>query len=319
VQVKPSRKDSKKITKEITMKKLYGVTTAMVTPFNEDGSVNLEKVAGLTEFLISKGVHCLFPLGTTGEMLKLSVPERKAISETVVKTANGRVTVYIHVGDVNVDNVLELASHAHQIGADGIGVVTPIYFGVNEREMENFYLQVATSLPDDFPIYLYSIPQCTGNQLSIEVASKVAKACKNVVGIKYSFPDFTLTSKYLDVNDGNFDVVFGPDHLFLPALALGCTGTVSGISGVYPEPFVALYDAYQEGDIEKARKLQKLATKYCNALKNGSNMSYFKEGLKMRGIDAGVMKGPQLDLTVEEIEALRNNLLEINQELSVLR
>ncbi|MBD1383103.1 dihydrodipicolinate synthase family protein [Metabacillus arenae] len=301
------------------MKKLYGVTTAMVTPFDEDSSVNLQKVAELTEFLISKGVHCLFPLGTTGEMLKLSVPERKAIAETVVKTAKGRVTVYIHVGDVNVNNVMELASHAHQIGADGIGVVTPIYFGVNEREMESFYIQIASNLPDNFPIYLYSIPQCTGNQLSVEVANNIAKACKNVVGIKYSFPDFTLMSKYLDVNDGDFDVVFGPDHLFLPALALGCTGTVSGISGVYPEPFVALYDAYQERNIEKARKLQKLATKYCHALKNGSNMSYFKEGLRMRGMDVGVMKGPQLDLTSEEIEDLRNSLLEIDQELSILR
>ncbi len=300
------------------MKKLYGVTTAMVTPFNEDKTVNLEGVAELTEFLISKGVHCLYPLGTTGEMLKLSVAERKAIAESVVKTAKGRVTVYIHVGDVKTENVLELAQHAHKIGADGVGAVTPIYFGVNEREMENFYIELSRNLPDDFPIYLYSIPQCASNELSVEVVEKIKKACKNIVGIKYSYPDFTLTSKYLNVNDGNFDVVLGPDHLFLPALALGCTGTVSGVSSVYPEPFVALYKAYQEGNIEKARELQKLATKYCNALKNGSNMSYFKEALKMRGINAGHMKAPHLDLTKEEISNLKSSLLEIDEELSIL-
>ncbi len=304
--------------KELIMKKLYGVTTAMVTPFNEDGSVNLEQVAKLTEFLISKGVHCLYPLGTTGEMLKLSVSERKAIAETVVNTARGRVTVYIHVGDIQVEHVLELAQHALHIGADGIGVVTPIYFGANERELENYYKLISNSLPDNFPIYLYSIPQCAANELSVEVVEKLAKECKNIVGIKYSYPDFTLTSKYLNVIEGNFDVVFGPDHLFLPALALGCSGTVSGISGVYPEPFVALYQAFQEGNIGKARELQKLATKYCDVLRNGSNMSYFKEALKMRGIDAGYMKGPQLDITNEEIEKLRKNLVEIDQELSVI-
>lgn len=297
------------------MKKLYGVTTAMVTPFNADGTVNLEKLADLTEFLISKEVHCLYPLGTTGEMLKLSVEERKAIAETVVRTANGRVTVFIHVGDVHFENVLELARHAHQVGADGIGVVTPIYFGVNEREMENFYYEIASSIPKDFPMYLYSIPQCASNELPVDIVEKIAQEFDNVVGIKYSYPDFTLTSKYLDVKDSNFEVVFGPDHLFLPALALGCSGTVSGISGVYPEPFVALYKAYQAGDMEKAQQIQRLATKYCNTLKNGSNMSYFKEALKMRGIDAGYMKAPHLDLTEQEISALKVNLQKIDEEL----
>jgi 4-hydroxy-tetrahydrodipicolinate synthase len=300
------------------MKKLYGVTTAMVTPFNEDNTVNLEGVAELTEFLISKGVHCLYPLGTTGEMLKLSIAERKAIAETVVKTAKGRVTVYIHVGDVKEENVLELAKHAHQIGADGVGAVTPVFFGVTEREMEYFYIKLSRNLPDEFPIYLYSIPQCASNELSVEVIERIVNVCKNIIGIKYSYPDFTLTSKYLNVNNGNFDVVFGPDHLFLPALALGCTGTVSGVSSAYPEPFVALYNAYQEGDIEKARRIQKLATKYCNTLKNGSNMSYFKEALKMRGINAGYMRAPHLDLTNEEIESLKSELLAIDKELKVL-
>ena len=80
------------------MKHLYGVTTAMVTPFTKTGEVDLEKVVSLTEFLISKGVHCLYPLGTTGEMLRLSVKERKQVAETVVKQAANRVTVFIHVG-----------------------------------------------------------------------------------------------------------------------------------------------------------------------------------------------------------------------------
>ncbi|ALS25206.1 dihydrodipicolinate synthase family protein [Paenibacillus naphthalenovorans] len=296
------------------MKHLYGVTTAMVTPFDRNGQVDLEKSAGLTEFLISKGVHCLYPLGTTGEMVRLSVSERKAVAETVVKTAAGRVTVFIHVGAVTLEDTIELAQHAHSIGADGIGVVTPIFLGANDREMEQYFASVASSIPGDFPMYLYNIPQCAANDLKTEVAQRIAERFKNVIGIKYSYPDFLRTAEYLGINDGHFSVMHGTDRLFLASLAMGCDGTVSGVSCVYPEPFVALYQAFQEKDLEKARQLQKVAVKYCETLRNGSNMSYFKEALKMRGVDVGYMRAPQLDLTPEEKMQLQNRLNELNNE-----
>lgn len=293
------------------MKRLYGVTTAMVTPFDPDGRVNLEKVAQLAEFLISKGVHCLFPLGTTGEMIRLSVAERQAIAETIVKTAAGRVTVYIHAGTTTLEDTITLAKHAHEIGADGIGVVTPIFLGANDREMEEYYVKVASSIPEDFPMYLYNIPQCASNDLKTEVAQRVANRCKNVVGVKYSYPDMLRTNEYLAINDGSFSVMQGADRLLLPALAMGCDGVISGVSCVYPEPFVAVYDAYRAKDLDKARELQRIAIRYCEVLKSGSNMSYFKEALKLRGIDAGFMRAPQLDLPAEEVRELQRQLSEL--------
>ncbi|MEM1484428.1 dihydrodipicolinate synthase family protein [Oscillospiraceae bacterium PP1C4] len=300
------------------MKYLHGVITAMVTPFNEDGSVNLEKMANLTEFLIAKGVHCLYPLGTTGECMRISEAERKAIAQTVVKTADHRVTVYIHVGATTQEETIALAQHAHEIGADGIGVVTPSYFGANDRELEEFFVAVAKSVPEEFPVYMYGIPQCAANDISPEVAQRIAARCKNVVGIKYSYPDLLKMDRFLLINDDTFAVVPGTDRLFLSELAMGCAGVVSGISCVYPEPFVAVYKAFLENDIPKARKLQKVATRYCETLKNGSNMSYFKIGLKMRGIDAGVMKAPQLDLTESEVKKFKDELDVLNREAADL-
>ncbi len=297
----------------IAMKHLYGVTTAMVTPFDDNGRVDLNRVKNLAEFLISKGVHCLYPLGTTGEMLRLSVDERKAVAETVVKTAANRVTVYIHVGAMRQEDTIELAQHAAKIGADGIGVVTPAFFGANDRELEQYFVTVGSSIPTDFPMYLYNIPQCAANDLKTEVAQRVADRLKNVVGIKYSYPDFLRTNEYLEINDGNFSVMQGSDRLFLPALAMGCDGTISGISCVYPEPFVAVYNAFKENDLEKARKMQKIAIQYCEALRNGSNMAFFKSALKLRGIDVGHMRAPQLDLTAEEAQILQTKLTELNQ------
>ncbi len=290
------------------MKKLYGVTTAMVTPFDAQGAVDLDKVEALTEFLISKGVHGLFPLGTTGEMVRLSEEERMAVAETVVRQAAGRVVVYIHAGAMTQEATIRLAQHAQRIGADGVGVVTPMFLGASDRELEAYYVAVANSLPQDFPVYLYNIPQCSANDLKAEVAARVAEQCTNVVGVKYSWPDFLRTDEYLRINGGGFAVMQGADRLMLPALAQGCDGVISGVSCVYPEPFVAVYDAYQRGDLERARTLQRTATAYCEVLRSGSNMSYFKEALRLRGIDAGVMRAPQLDLQPHEIEQLQTEL-----------
>jgi 4-hydroxy-tetrahydrodipicolinate synthase len=297
------------------MKHLYGVTTAMVTPFDSEGKVDTSKVAQLTEFLISKGVNCLYPLGTTGEMLRVSIEERKKVAEAVVRTANGRVTVFIHVGAMNTAETVELARHAHEIGADGIGAVTPVFFGANDRELVQYYKTLSASVPSDFPIYLYSIPQCAANDLKPEVAQQIARECSNVIGIKYSYPDYLRVNDYLTINEEKFSVLPGADRLFLPALAMGCDGVVSGISGVYPEPFVAVYNAFVAGDLPKARQLQRLAIRFCETLKNGSNMAYFKEALKFRGIDAGHMKNPQLDLPEEDAAALRDSLRLLEQQL----
>lgn len=298
------------------MKELYGITVAMVTPFTKDNQVDLEGIAQLTNMLVEKGVNCLYPCGTTGEMLRLSVEERKAVAEAVVKAAAGRVTVFLHCGAMNQEDTIALVQHAQAIGADGAGVVTPVFFGQNARELEEYFVAVADSVKD-FPIYLYNIPQCAANDLPVSVVENVKKRCPNVVGLKYSYADINRTIDYINVNGGGFSVLHGCDRALVAMLALGAKGTVSGIAGVFPEPFVAAYKAYTEGDLAKAQQLQKICVKFCDALRCGSNMSYFKEALKMRGIQAGYMRKPQLDLEEAEIAALREQLEAICQEAGI--
>jgi len=287
------------------MKKLYGITTAMVTPFKEDGSVDFAAVEQLTEFLIRKGVDCLYPCGTTGEMLRISTEDREMIAETIIRTASGRVPVFIHCGAMCEEDTIALMKHAEKAGADGVGVITPQFFNMNPREMEEFYVRVAGSVASDYPVYLYNIPQCASNDITVPVAQRIADRAKNVVGIKYSFADINRTMDYLEINGGSFSVMHGCDRVFVAFCALGCDGTVSGISGVFPEPFVEVYRACRKNDWETARKWQHLGARITDILKGGNNMSYFKEALKMRGINGGHMKKPQLDITAEEIERLQ--------------
>ncbi|MCL2853252.1 MAG: dihydrodipicolinate synthase family protein [Defluviitaleaceae bacterium] len=298
------------------MKKLYGVTTAMVTPITSDNKVDHGALADLTRMLVSKGVNCLYPCGTTGEMFRLSVAERKAVLETVVKASEGKVTVYSHCGAMNQEDTIELVRHAKDSGADGVGVVTPIFFIQNRRELEEYFVAVADSVPG-FPVYLYSIPQLAMNDLPAEVAANIAKRCDNVIGIKYSYPDIILTTDYCNIKDGDFSVLQGCDRAMVGFMAAGCDGTVSGISGVFPEPFVAAYKAYAEGDLPKAQKLQKICVKFCDVLKRGANMSYYKEALKMRGINAGFMRKPQLDIEQAEILKLEAELETLCKESNI--
>ncbi|MGR5144798.1 dihydrodipicolinate synthase family protein [Photobacterium sp. DNB23_23_1] len=292
------------------MNKLFGVTVAMVTPLDNNDQIDVLALKKLTEMLVKKGVNCLYPCGTTGEMLRLSLEERKLVAETVVDTVAGRIPVFVHVGAMTMEETIILAQHTQSIGAQGIGIVTPQFFPASDRELENYFVTVANCVSPDFPVYLYNIPQCAANDVSPDVVKKVADQCSNVIGIKYSFSDLNTTLSYLTVKEG-FSVLHGYDKFFNGFIQSGCDGTVSGCSCVFPEPFVNMYKSYQEGNFEEAQYWQKACVKFSDVLKSGSNMAIFKSALNMRGLNVGYMRLPQLDLTKEESQSLKLALLKL--------
>lgn len=291
---------------EESMKKLYGVTVAMTTPFREDGSIDIPAMKRMTEMLIGKGVHCLYPCGTTGEFLRMTAEERQAAAEAVVQTAAGRVPVYIHVGAACEEETLALARHAERIGADGIGAVTPQFFKCTDRELEEFYAAVAGSV--SLPVYLYNIPQNACNDITAETAQRIAQRCPNVVGIKYSFQDMKRTLEYLEVREGAFSVMHGTDRLLAPLLTMGCDGVVSGTASSFPEPYVALWDACQRGDKDGIRKWTQACTGFSTAMKGGASLAHYKAALSARGVTGGCVRRPLLPLEATEEAALRERL-----------
>ena len=297
------------------MRQMYGIPIPLVTPFRKDGQVAYEWLEELADMLIKKGVDCLYPCGTTGEMFRLDLEERMKIAETVIKAANGKTTVFVQCGCMRQEDTIALLKHAKRAGADGAGVITPIFFGQNDRELEEYYAAVAESVRD-FPIYLYNIPQCAANDLTVDVVKKIRKRCPNVVGIKYSWPDINRTIDYVNI-DCDFSVLHGCDRAMISMLAAGCQGVVSGVAGVFPEPFVSAYQAYIQGDDSSAKRWQKICVKYVDALHGGRNMSYFKEGLKLRGIHGGYMRKPQLDIEDTEKKKLQEELKRISDEAGI--
>ena len=291
------------------MKKLKGVITAMTTPFSAEGEIDLIGLKQQVEFAISNGVNALYPTGTTGEMYLMTNEERKLVAEKVVEYAGNRVTVYIHVGAMTLADTILLAQHAHKIGADGIGVVSPSYFSVSDEAIVDYYTAVCSAVADDFPVYAYAIPQLAKNDISPDVVRRICEKCKNLVGIKYSYPDFRRLMEYLTINDGDFSVVFGADDMFLPALIVGADGVVSGCSGPFPEIFSKIYESYCKGDISLAKEQQFYANKIIFAIKAGADMSIFKNILIWRGVNAGCMRAPLKNLNEKDKNELYKKII----------
>lgn len=291
------------------MKRLHDIVVPLVTPLREDDTIDVASLENLTNYLIDRGVDGLYPCGSTGEMVYLTNEERKLVVETVVRAAKGRVEVFAQVGAANTRDTIELAQHAVSCGADGIGVVTPWYFGISQNALADYYQQVSRSVPGDFPVYLYCIPQNAVNDLLPDTVRQIAGSCKNVVGIKYSFADMTRLQQYITAVSGDFGVLVGPDHLYVMAAAVGATGTVSGNAQILPRYYTAMRDAMAANDWKKAAQLQHATNILNSILCKENNIGCYKAVLKeQRVIACARMRSPMEDVSAEKTQALLHAL-----------
>lgn len=285
------------------MKKLGGVVIPLITPLTNDDEVDVASLDRLTEYLITEGADCLYPCGTTGEMVYLTLEERKLVTETVVKAARGRVPVFAQVGAMNTRMTCELAHHAVACGADGIGVVTPWYHVLSDDALFGYYRSVVESVPMDYPVYLYAIPQNAVNDISVELASRLAGAYANILGIKYSYPDMCKIQKFMRIRDGSFDVLVGPDDLYAPVVMMGGAGVVSGNAMILTASYRALTEALRAGEVSLAARIQHETSLLNEILCRTNNIGAYKACLFRQGIIASKRLRPPLEGLRDEEEA----------------
>ncbi len=298
------------------MQKLFGTVIPIVTPLTEDDKIDVESLKRLVDHCIDGGMNCLYPNGTTGEMMYMTVEERKLVAEVVVEHTAGRVPVFVQVGAWNQADTIELAQHAVKIGAQGIGVVTPIFYKLSDDGLFDFYKAVAASVPADFPVYLYSIPQNAINDISPACAARIAAECPNVIGIKYSFPDMTKLQNFMTINTkagDPFSVLVGPDHLFEAVCAVGGEGVVSGNAMCIPEHYAAVWKAIQAKDFDEATRLQRRTNILNGVMCAINNIAAYKVILKDEGVIATTkMRRPFENLKPEEEKALLAKMKELD-------
>ncbi|MDK2925377.1 MAG: hypothetical protein PWQ41_1151 [Bacillota bacterium] len=299
------------------MPTFHGIIVAMLTPYKEGGEVNVPALKEYVDFLISRGVHGLFPTGTNGEGPALTLEERKLVIKTVVEQAAGRVPVIAHTGAITTAETIELTRYARAAGAQAAAVVSPYYFPHDEPALEAHFIAVAEAVPD-FPLYLYNIPGNAKNDLKPAFVARLRQRAQNIVGIKDSSKDLTRLEEYIAALGPNFTTIVGTDTLILPALVMGAQGVVSAVANVFPEPCVALYRAWEEGSLDEARTLQYHINRIRTVLKAGPYITPYRAALSMRGLPFAGVRPPFRALSASEEENLKKNLREL-EEQGILR
>ena len=274
---------------------LNGIITAMVTPFESSGNIDIKATEILIEKLIANGVQGIFVLGTNGEFHVIENDMKIKFAKIVVEIVAKRVPVYAGAGGNATDEVIKLGKHMIAVGVDALSVITPYFVLLKENELYNHYKMIAENLA--IPIVLYNIPKNTGINLSFELVSKLSKI-SNIIGIKDSSGDINNIAGYIDnTSRDEFSVLSGSDSLILKALKIGATGAISATSNLLTTNNVEIYKQFIAGNLDKAEQWQQSLEEFRRILKYASIPSVLKQSLSLSGIEVGVPRLPVLPVT----------------------
>ena len=266
------------------MKKLFGVVCATITPMSKEGKIDIESARRLYSYLADEEIHCLYPNGTNGESLSLSAEERMDLAKTAVQAGKGKQSIYIQCGASTVKETYQHVLNAKQIDADGAGVMTPVFFPMDEAAMEQYYVELLEQT-GDFPIYVYCIPTRAGNDFSPALLGKLMDAYPALQGVKYSYPDLLRLKAYRNAPSARkADALIGCDLLAHCCMISGGTGWVSGPAAVFPKLHVRLYHQIMENQMTAAQKTQEQISQILGQMSDIPEIPAIKYMLMKAGI-----------------------------------
>jgi 4-hydroxy-tetrahydrodipicolinate synthase len=226
--------------------------TAIVTPFKDDGSVDLPAFERLVAWQVDSGIHGLVPSGTTGEGATLRPEEHQAVIEATVRVVKGRVPVIAGCGTNDTRTTIEAGLRAKSAGADGLLVVTPYYNKPNRSGMLAHFKALAKAV--DLPIVAYNVPGRTGQNVAVDLILALAEI-PGVVGVKEAAGSAEQLASIVEGRRQGFAVLTGDDALALASVALGAEGVISVVSNEAPKLMSAMMDSALAGDFATARSI----------------------------------------------------------------
>lgn len=277
------------------MKKPYfgRLLTAMVTPFNADGSINYEAGADFADWLLSNGSDGLVVEGSTGEAATMDMDEKIKFMQTIVARVNGRAKIVAGAGTNCTASTIDLVKKMEACGVDGVLVVGPYY---NKPTQEGYYQHfAAVAKATKLPIIVYNVPGRTGGNIAPETVARLAADFSNIVAIKEAAGNVAQTAELYRVLPEDFSIYSGDDGLILPFLSVGACGLISVLANVNGNILQQLMQAYSEGRVKDAADLNKVMVPLAKAMFIESNPIPIKAAVtKVTGIEAGA---PRLPLT----------------------
>ena len=285
--------------------KFAGSYVALVTPFQADGSVDFAKLRELVGWHLAQGTDGIVALGTTGESSTMSHEEDDEVARCIIETVNGRIPVIVGAGSNCTQTQLEKSRKYHDLGADGLLLITPYYNKANDEGMYRHFATVADAV--DTPVILYNVPGRTGCAISPACCARLAKH-PNIAGIKEASGNISYTAKIARLLSDDFCMFSGNDDMIVPVMSLGGCGVISVWANICPKECHDLVAAFAAGDVAAARDMQLQYLELINALFCEVNPIPVKEAMNQLGMNVGGYRLPLCEISDAGRETVRRAL-----------
>jgi 4-hydroxy-tetrahydrodipicolinate synthase len=289
--------------------RLRGIFTPNLVPLDESGRIDEEELRRYIDWLIERGVHGLYPNGSTGEFTRFTPEERRRIIEIVVDQTGGRVPVLAGAAEANVRETLAACEHYATLGVRAVAIVSPFYYRLGPESVYAYFREIGRDTPVD--VTLYNIPMFA-SPIDVPTIRRLAEECERIVAIKDSSGDLAFMQEMIEAVRPvrpDFSFLTGWDAAVLSMLLAGCDGGTNATSGIAPELMRALYEAATQGELERARDLQSRVQRIFEAMFGAADFPEgFRIALELRGIRTGRGRQPLSPRQQEERKGIRDSL-----------
>ena len=289
--------------------KLQGIFTPNVVPLDDRGEINEAETRRYVDWLIDRGVHGLYPNGSTGEFTRFTAEERRRTIEIIADQTRGRVPILAGAAEANTRETIKACEHYHSLGVRAVAIVSPFYYKLSPAGVYAFFKEIADNSPID--VTLYNIPMFA-SPIDVATVQRLAEECERVVAIKDSSGDLPHMMRMIAAVRPlrpNFSFLTGWDAALVPMLLVGCDGGTNASSGVVPEIMRKLYDITMARKLDEAMDLQYRVLKLFDAMLYTAEFPEgFRAALRLRGIKTGVGRQPSSPSQQLQLEKLSDQL-----------
>lgn len=284
--------------------KFDGIFTALLTPFERDGSINEAALKDLIRYNLKMGIRGFYVCGSTGEAFMMSREERARVME-IVKAEAGDATLIAHIGSVNEMDAAALARQARALEYDLVSSVAPYYYKFSFEEIHGYYSRLADAA--ELPMLVYHIPALSGVNMGTSDLGTFLRDDR-FIGIKYTSNDFFMMEQCKAAFPEKV-LYNGYDEMFLAGLSMGADGAIGSTYNFMANKFVRIQSLFKEGNIAEAQKIQREANKIITILCKIGVMRAEKEVLNQMGINLGVCRHPFAETTAEDKALIQKEIL----------
>lgn len=295
---------------------MEGIYTPNITPVDSKGRVDEDRLCAYVDWLIERGVHGLYPNGSTGEFTRFTAPERRRIIEVLCGHVGDRAPILAGAAEANVRETIDACEAYGALGVRAVAIVAPFYYKIGQGAVFQYFKEIADHVSVD--VTLYNIP-LFASPIEVNTVRELALECPRIVGIKDSSGDIPHMMRMIAAvrsQRPDFSFLTGWDAALAPMLMIGCNGGTNATSGVVPELTRAIYEAASRGQWDRAMQLQyRLLPLFDAMIGQPEFPEGFRRGALTRGWDLGVSRQP---LSPEQVESAKKTQEQLSQILSEL-